>query len=60
MIKLKQRAFIRLPKFTAEFATVREALEHWHKLEPHDRDHAVLSLADGKVLQPHEVAELKL
>jgi hypothetical protein len=59
-INLDQRASLRFPKFDTDFATVREAIEHWHTLEPHERDHAVLSLADGKVFQPSEVANLKL
>jgi hypothetical protein len=57
-INLQQRASLRLPKLTADFSTVREAVEHWHKLDPYDRDHAVLSLADGTVFQPSEVADL--
>ncbi len=59
-INSNQRASLRLPKFTADFATVRDALDHWHKLEPSDKESAVLSLQDGLVFQPSEVAALKV
>jgi hypothetical protein len=43
-----QRASLRFPGFTATFVTVSEALDRWRKLEPADREHAVL-VVEGSV-----------
>jgi hypothetical protein len=59
-IDAEQQASLRLPSFTANFRTVREAVEHWRKLEPKDREHTMLVLADQRVYQPGEIPLVRL
>lgn len=51
-----QRASLRFPNFTADFASVEDAIEHWRGLPQEELDHVVLSLEGGAVLQPSEIA----
>jgi hypothetical protein len=56
----KSASIIASAEVHGRFATVRDALDHWHKLEPSDQESAFLSLQDGLVFQPSEVAALKV
>lgn len=53
-------ASLRFPNFTANFLSVKEAVDQWHKLPAKDREHTVLVLHDQRVYQPGEIPRLRV
>jgi hypothetical protein len=58
-LDFKQLAALRFPDSTQHFASVREAIAHWHGLEKEKRDHAVLVCEAGDIYQPPEIPHLE-
>jgi hypothetical protein len=61
IINGKQKASIRLPKVTASFDILNDAILHWRRLSPVDREHALLVLdSDQRIFQPSEIELIDL
>jgi hypothetical protein len=58
-LDFKQPAALRFPDFTQHFASVREAIAHWHGLPEEKRAHAVLACDAGDIYQPAEIPHLE-
>jgi hypothetical protein len=58
-VNANKRASLRFPDFSAKFKTVEDAVHHWRKLQPGDREHVVLVLEGGQVYQPSEIGLLR-